>query len=531
MAHYYLFPESDATIYSQPDRKTLNTGNDEILELVKERGTTNNVLYPSRILLKFNNEQIKEVIRDIIGHSTFADDKTKVNLELTSIEAGNLVEVLNIFTHTVSQSWNEGTGRWANLPTSSNGVSWVHRDNSTVTTNWLTGSLKTIPSASSYASSSILINPELPSGSNHQLTINNVDFVPVDSASLFNSNNSEVFVTIADTVDNFGINLQNAINVSSSITFVTASYNTTTNELHLSGSTSGSSGNVTITTSSVEGNNQFIFSASSDFGHIYHTTGALDTTSGLSFANGTTGSINSDLITKGGGVWYTGSEFFNTQQFLPGDPLDIYTEVTTIVHKWSASLFNDSAFPVGVENHGFLIKKPESIETNVSHSFGYLKYFSVDTHTIYPPTLTFKWDDSSFPDSYTGGLGSAGTTELDVSLYNIKKEYNQNDVAKMKIHVREKYPQRQFASSSNYLTNLYFATSSHYSIRDAHTEEEIIPFSHDYTKLSAQDDCMYFKIYMNGLQPERYYRVLFRHIDLQGNTTVYDDNYYFKVVR
>ena len=48
MAHYYLFPESDATIYSQPDRKTLNTGNDEILELVKEKGSQNNNHYPSQ---------------------------------------------------------------------------------------------------------------------------------------------------------------------------------------------------------------------------------------------------------------------------------------------------------------------------------------------------------------------------------------------------------------------------------------------------------------------------------------------------
>ena len=35
---------------------------------------------------------------------------------------------------------------------------------------------------------------------------------------------------------------------------------------------------------------------------------------------------------------------------------------------------------------------------------------------------------------------------------------------------------------------------------------------------------------MNGLQPERYYRVLFKHINTEG-TTVYDNNHYFKIVR
>jgi hypothetical protein len=41
---------------------------------------------------------------------------------------------------------------------------------------------------------------------------------------------------------------------------------------------------------------------------------------------------------------------------------------------------------------------------------------------------------------------------------------------------------------------------------------------------------MYFKIYMKGLQPERYYRVLFKHVNNEG-TIIYDDNYHFKVIR
>ena len=55
MAYYFLFPELDTTLYSHPDRSEMNAGNDEILEIVKERGTTNNILYPSRIIIKFKN--------------------------------------------------------------------------------------------------------------------------------------------------------------------------------------------------------------------------------------------------------------------------------------------------------------------------------------------------------------------------------------------------------------------------------------------------------------------------------------------
>ena len=48
MAYYFLFPENDATIYSHPDRSEMNTGKDEILEIVKERGSNDQKFYPSR---------------------------------------------------------------------------------------------------------------------------------------------------------------------------------------------------------------------------------------------------------------------------------------------------------------------------------------------------------------------------------------------------------------------------------------------------------------------------------------------------
>ena len=38
MAYYFIFPESDTTLYSHPDRYDLNAGSDEILEIVKEQG-------------------------------------------------------------------------------------------------------------------------------------------------------------------------------------------------------------------------------------------------------------------------------------------------------------------------------------------------------------------------------------------------------------------------------------------------------------------------------------------------------------
>jgi hypothetical protein len=38
-------------------------------------------------------------------------------------------------------------------------------------------------------------------------------------------------------------------------------------------------------------------------------------------------------------------------------------------------------------------------------------------------------------------------------------------------------------------------------------------------------------MYMAGLQPERYYKVLIKSIFSNKEITILDDNYYFKVIR
>ena len=85
-------------------------------------------------------------------------------------------------------------------------------------------------------------------------------------------------------------------------------------------------------------------------------------------------------------------------------------------------------------------------------------------------------------------------------------------------------------NSSNYLNTQYLPTSSYYSLRDAITDEVVIPFDTSYTKLSADGEGMYFDLWMEGLQPERYYTLQFR-IDSNEGINIYDEDYHFKVVR
>ena len=59
MAYYFLFPEIDTTLYSHPDRKGLNTGGDEVLELVEEKATIGNTITLLEYLLNSKTQKLR----------------------------------------------------------------------------------------------------------------------------------------------------------------------------------------------------------------------------------------------------------------------------------------------------------------------------------------------------------------------------------------------------------------------------------------------------------------------------------------
>lgn len=229
----------------------------------------------------------------------------------------------------------------------------------------------------------------------------------------------------------------------------------------------------------------------------------------------------------GGGVWFTGSGFEFSQSFDITQNLDIDLNITSLIQKYSSSIFASQTYPTGIPNNGFIIKRTNDVFNNTSNQ-GSLKYFSLNTHTIFSPTLAIKWDDSSYITSSGANILTKGKIQLNVS--NNKQEYRPAEEYTFRINAREQYPTRTFTTSSNYLNINYLNSASYYSIEDYTSKEVIIPFDTEFTKLSADVDGMYFKLYMDGLQPERYYRLLIRH-DNNDGIFIYDDDTFFKVVR
>jgi len=80
-----------------------------------------------------------------------------------------------------------------------------------------------------------------------------------------------------------------------------------------------------------------------------------------------------------------------------------------------------------------------------------------------------------------------------------------------------------------YTTQHYLPSgAAWYAVKDLDTNEFVVEFDNDYTKISADASSSYFELYMNGLEPERYYQILLK-VNAGGSTTIYDDEYYFKV--
>jgi len=202
--------------------------------------------------------------------------------------------------------------------------------------------------------------------------------------------------------------------------------------------------------------------------------------------------------------------------------------VKGIVTAWYSSS-NAIGSATKIVNEGFLLKWEDTIEFNPNPPIQpVLQYYSVDTHTIYPPTLEIKWNDFIF------NTGSSTQTILTdpqayISIMDNEGFFYSSSIQQFRVDSRPQFPPIIFQTASIYTTNYYLPTASYWAIKDLDTNEYVIDFDSTYTKLSADATSSYFTVYMNGLQPERYYTILIQ-TTIGGTTRVFDSNYNFKVI-
>lgn len=243
----------------------------------------------------------------------------------------------------------------------------------------------------------------------------------------------------------------------------------------------------------------------------------------------------------GGGSWWI-NDIFEVLSVEAGiepnqtinitDNFDLDLDVGLIVKKFYTNSqlgSTENSNPPGIENQGFIIKRKDDT-ININADQGTIKYFSVDTHTIFSPTLIIKWDDSSWNPPRFNYDSSLSSGPIQLNFTNLKREYKQSEEPIIKIHARPQYPNREFTTSSLYTKTYFLNSTTYYSIEDYTSKEVIIPFDTSFTKISADSSGMHFKLYMQGLQPERYYRILLKTENDDG-IIIFDNDYYFKVIR
>jgi hypothetical protein len=258
---------------------------------------------------------------------------------------------------------------------------------------------------------------------------------------------------------------------------------------------------------------------------VYRTYSGSNAWATSSFSSYVTASYSS---VAGGGTWYTGSSLgLNVTQskvYNYNSSKDLDIDVTNTIKTW----YSSSKSLGGFTNDGFIIKQSGADEfVNSLSKQTKLQFYSIDTNTIYPPELQFQWND--FIYSTSSAQSVINTTQMIVTLDNNPIEFRRSEVYKFRINCRPEFPTRIYQTSSIYTTNYYLPETAYYAIKDLDTNEFLFNFDDTYTKISADSSNSYFTIYMNGLEPERYYQILLKVV-LNGETIILDDNYYFKII-
>ena len=256
-----------------------------------------------------------------------------------------------------------------------------------------------------------------------------------------------------------------------------------------------------------------------------------------------TGSVLTD-----GGAWFTasidGQYEVSSSYNLTFDKKDVRADVTDLVNNF---IYSSSDYP----NNGFIVKREDSgsygdhpsssmFDFNTgqegdSSRLGNLQYFSRETHTIYPPKLEVEWDDSSWSTGSLSALSASDLDRLKIYFKNFRTEYKEKSIVKFRVVGRELYPSSSFDTTPAELTVKYLPSSSvEYEVRDADTEEVIIPFGSG-SRISCDSDGNFFRVQMNGFQSERNYRFCIKVVSGSGTTdeqiNYYDDDFEFRVVR
>jgi hypothetical protein len=483
MAVYKIFPTKDSTLYSS--YSNMNTGLDEIVEAstnfkTGSLGSIQNGLYPqtSRFLIQFDDSDIAYVSQSLIRTSNWT-----ANLKLFVANDTGLSSDTTVLVNMVSQSWNMGTGRYLNSPETQNGCSWNWRSysgsNAWKTSSYTagsTGSFNTSTNPPSAGGGTWYITPQTNQTFTYysplDLTFNVKSFVEYWTASIANPANgrpNDGFIVRQDPSLEFVNSIYQQVNL--------AYFSRDTHTIYPP---------------------QLEFK----WNDYSYNIGSLDP---LSILRTTSNALLSSITQN---VNATGSTPNTTFTGVSGStPTLCSTAIFSItLGATTASISNITVTSTG---SGYA---PGQVITIPSQSLGATTSGGTDLQI-----------------TLTKGQFELTTLPASILINNNPGIFFSESINRFRVNSRPEYPPQLWVTQSVYTYNFYLPTASYYAIKDLETNEYVIDFDTTYTKLSVDPSGSYFDLYMNGLEPERYYQILVQ-TTIGSSTIVYEDQYYFKVV-
>ena len=129
--HYFEYATKDTTLYEMSH--SMNAGQDEILEVRKDMNADGSATNVSRALIKFD---LTYVSKSISSGLITSGSQTKFYLNSYDANSSDLNVSQTLYTYPVSQSWENGSGKFSYFPMVEDGASWKWKDNSIEKTQW-----------------------------------------------------------------------------------------------------------------------------------------------------------------------------------------------------------------------------------------------------------------------------------------------------------------------------------------------------------------------------------------------------------
>ena len=490
MAVYKLFPSQDASIYSA--YPAMNTGLDPILDVFNTLPSTSPSPQVARSIIKFDQSEIEDVI-DNVAKITGSWDLWSGSLKAYVAKATNIILNSNLEVYPVSGSWNNGSGQYLDNQINGTGVSWVYQAYSG-SRPWLQGGFNPLVTGS-YSGSNNAGGGNWYTGSGGYENINslvqtqNFNLRSTKDLNINVTDTLKVWYSSSKDINPGQIEISNEgflLKWEDSKEFITESAVTPQLSFY-----------------SVDTNTIYPPCLEIKWRDFTYSTSSGD----FKYGRTLTGSYPTNELTSSISCSYT--------QSLPAP--DSYTGDGGGA-TFGATFNSSSMLNIFVKDLGLGYKEGDVL-TWTATQLNNLDAVSGATTNAVVTVSTF--DIKQLP--------VLETPDLAIALDSNQGVYYSESINDFRINARPLFPPRTFTTESNYTVNYALPSSSYYAIKDLDTNEYVVDFDKEFTQISCDSTSSYFTVYMNGLEPERYYNILIQ-TEVDGQTIIMDENYYFKVV-